>query len=426
MKRNSKIARGFTLIEMMFALVLGIIVLAPLYIVTKGLSQTSDTHRMDIEAMQRARVGVDALIRDFKSAGLNVSPNSEIDGRCYNRNITGSSAQFRRAVAHLNRGAEGNDAVLLSGNFLGSKVYEAFVDGNEVELRNITSAECADQFSGNYAFAHIVGPTGRSLDARIDGDAEFSSGLCTFQVESGDLSAEVVGDSDMAYVSSNQTAFIWVESSGGRNQLVRYFVDYQSGSSADGDCSATGVSEIASVTLPGDSSIVTNTRKVLVDYVHDFQVWFRPVTRNGVWTTPHHHSAELLVGEVGGNFERGFVLPDAAYVMPLDVNGAISGNTEHISCAASDSANIGPERVRSAIIRLSVRTEKTDQSLNFSAYSGANSRIVDQTLSGYSWGGADAGAPENKPGTAFHLKTLVVEVFLPNLAARHDIVANYL
>lgn len=120
------------------------------------------------------------------------------------------------------------------------------------------------------------------------------------------------------------------------------------------------------------------------------------------------------------------MLPDASYVMPLNAGGAIVGNTDHISCAESDSSTIGAERVRSAIIRLSVRTEKTDQSIKFSSYSGSDSPIVDQTLSGYTWGGADAGPPENKPGTAFHLKTLAVEVFLSNVAARHDIVVNYL
>ncbi|MCP4709595.1 MAG: prepilin-type N-terminal cleavage/methylation domain-containing protein, partial [Planctomycetes bacterium] len=119
--------RGFTLIEMMVALAMGAIVMAPLYIVTRGMSDRTETQRMDVEATQRSRFGLDALIRDFRRAGMYTSPNTEIEPKYRNRDITGSTAQFRRAVIHLNRGQGGNDAVLLTGAFLGGRAYPAIV-----------------------------------------------------------------------------------------------------------------------------------------------------------------------------------------------------------------------------------------------------------------------------------------------------------
>ena len=90
MKKQKGKSLGFTLMEMMAALFIGAIIVAPLYIITRGMAQQTDTGRMEVEAMQRARMGIDSISRDFKLAGLSTSPNTEVDGFSANRRIPGS------------------------------------------------------------------------------------------------------------------------------------------------------------------------------------------------------------------------------------------------------------------------------------------------------------------------------------------------
>ena len=83
---------GVTLMEMMIALLVGAIVVTPLYIVTRGMAQQSDAQRMDIETMQRARLGLATLSKDFGRAGLYASPNTLQDPKYANRDISSSSS----------------------------------------------------------------------------------------------------------------------------------------------------------------------------------------------------------------------------------------------------------------------------------------------------------------------------------------------
>ena len=94
-------------------------------------------------------------------------------------------------------------------------------------------------------------------------------------------------------------------------------------------------------------------------------------------------------------------------------------NPNDLSCVDVSSRDIGAEHIRSAMIRISVRTEMTDQSIDATAFDVANSRIAKYSIKGYEI--PPSGVITDKPGAAYKLKTLVTEAPMPNLAARADL-----
>lgn len=426
---------GFTLIEMMVALALGAILVVPLYIITRGITVQTDNQRMGLEASQRARFGLDVLIRDFRRAGLSVSPNTAIDPLFVNREVSSSHAQYRSAVVHLNRGQAGNDAVLLSGNFLGGKVYDAEATGPDtltiVNEAAMGEEECEEQFDVNMSFAHIMGPTGKAVDARV-ASASRTGGVCSVTIDAANdmpvAPIVVFQMGDTVRLAANQTVLYWVEPGDGRNQLVRYYVDYQSASTPSDTCTAAGISDPGSIDLPGDSTVIESSRVVVADYVEDFQVWLRPATcemAGGLscddtgerWTPPHLYSLVDVESEKGGNFVEGLVLPEEAYVLPQDADGDVAG-VDHIACEAPSDDIIGAERVRSAIVRLGVRTEMADLTVDFPSFSTANVRVVDRTIAPVP---SDA-ARKEREGAAYKVKSMVTEIMMTNIAARTDLI----
>ncbi len=427
MKKALKKQQGFTLIEMLAALIIAVIIVTPMYIVTRSMSQRTDASRMENEAMQRARMGVDTLILDLSLAGMHASPNTEIDPFSRNRDIIGSSAQYRSAAVHLNRGLPGNDALLLTGNFLGGDVYTGFFrTATQIEFyrEDFTERACATQFDASFANAHVINASnGTALDAKVE-DAVWNSGKCELTLRLADLDQEEVSTGDEVHVSANQTALYWVEPQGDHHVLVRYFVDYYSPSAPGDNCTVEGAMDIDGITLPGNSQVAIPTRQVIAEYVEDFQVWFRPATREGTtdWISPHHYpvsGGSGVVDGAGDNFTKGFMLSDEAYVFPRTIADDPLEDLDDLSCEAHAVKNVGAEHVRSAFIRLSVRTERTDQSLDGTAYDLENVRIAAFTLKPYE--APSVGPITDAPGSAYLLKTLVTEAPMPNLAARPEL-----
>ncbi len=444
MQRIETKALGFTLMEMLVALMVGAIVITPLYFVTRGMAQGSENRRQDTEATQRARVGMDYLMRDFRRAGLSVCPvtgvNSStglgVDPLCDNRNISNSNAKYRKAVVHLNRGVGGFDAVLLSGNFLsgaGTTHVGFSTDYGVFDLSTpVSQEECLEQFNSGYSFAHIIGQTNRYLDARIGTTATYNSGtgLCTgIGVLNDDISNNNVFSSvESVLITTNQTALYMVERvstpEGPRNDLVRYFVDYDN-TSATTTCELDGATSVADVTLPGDSTPIIATRMVIAQYVEDFQVWFRPVTVVDQQIIPNNHQPVDGAGVTGasasgGVFEDGFALPDAQYIFPSSNAAPVAGN-QHLSCDQPINSKIGPEQLRSVLIRLAVRTERTDPTLPFASYGGAN-HMVRHSLVRYGGAGDSGAAETDLKGASFRLKTMLTEVPLFNLSAKTKLI----
>ena len=221
--RQTMSARGFTLMELMIALLLGAIIVTPLYIITRGMAEETTKQQMETEATQRARVGLALLAADIQRAGMMVSPNPQTDPDSLVQN--GQHAFHRPAIIHLNRdGAAANDAIVLSGNFVSARTYTAFVDDGLLTIIEPFPHidDCLEEFNPNYAYVHLTNHTGQTLDAKIDSSAgvtcpDTGTGTectCTVSVDNTDLIVDGPGGfavGQQVHVEANQTAYYRVE-----------------------------------------------------------------------------------------------------------------------------------------------------------------------------------------------------------------------
>lgn len=434
MGRNPRAQRGFTLMEMLIALLLGAVIITPLYIVTRGMSLETTRRQMETEAMQRARLGLELLAADFQRAGLMASPNPERDPDSIVQED--QHARYRRALVHLNRdGAateEGDfDAVLLTGNLVSSNTYTAIIGaGGSGEVLVLNEPfehfdDCLREFNGRYAYAHLTTATGQHLDARVAvGDSAVTcpdhpyfpdSCQCTVTLASGELILDGPGgfsEGQQVFVQANQTALYRVETVAQErpssasdtclvrhNKLMRYFVDY------DGASAGALGGQSCSLASIGDALIDRDSAKVIAEYVTDFQVWFRTVSAGTtVDLRPNYHKVSDL-GQTAG------FAPDEASPIFGESAGDSTAGVTHLACGL-DATDMGPEHVRSAVIRLAVRTETTDPQTRNAVFDG------DAGVARYNV----ASPPDDEdlcPQVGLYkVRTLTTEVAMPNLAAR--------
>ncbi len=412
---------GFTLMEMMMALLIGAIIIAPLYIVTRGMAQETTKQQMETEAIQRARVGLETLITDFQRAGMLVSPNPSMDPDSIisTNGVNFQQAFNRMAVVHLNRDDPTiPDAVILVGSFFSTNIYQAMLAGNTLTFSAplATREECEGQFNPNYAFAHLFTTTGQNLDSMVDNaacDADVNCN-CTVDLVAGELFVDGPGafaDGQVINVAANQAVLYRVESAveaGGttRNVLMRYLMDYSSGQGLTSNCVVGDIN---------DSMLDLSSAKIIADYVEEFEIWFRPVYRNTPANTLEAPKpvAHMLTGlaSVDQPFAPtkehsvvGMADPDSAGVQP-----------SWLACAPVANP-MGPEHVRSAIIRIAVRTEKTDQSMKIIEPGSADPTGEWANL-GYI-AKYNAWPPPAGDVGAYKLRTLITEVAMPNLASK--------
>lgn len=407
--------------EMMVALLIGAIIIAPLYIVTRGMAQETTKQQMETEAIQRARVGLETLITDFQRAGMLVSPNPSMDPDSIisTNGVNFQQAYNRMAVVHLNRvDPTIPDAVILVGSFFGTDIYQAMLSSNTLTFSEpmATREECEEQFNPNYAFAHLFTTTGQNLDSMVasatcDADEDCN---CTVDIVAGELFVNGPGaftNGQVINVAANQAVLYRVESApeaGGttRNVLMRYLINYSSGEGLNANCVETDIS---------DAMLYLPSAKIIADYVEEFEVWFRPVYRNTPSNTqeapkPVAHtltglaSADLPFAPDKEHSVVGMADPDSAGVQPA-----------WLTCAPVANA-MGPEHVRSAIIRIGIRTEKTDQSMKIIEPGSADPDGEWANLS--SIAKYNAWPPPAGDVGAYKLRTLITEVAMPNLASK--------
>ena len=440
--------------EMMVALLIGAIVVSQLYILTRAISHDTTKQQMETEAMQRARIGIELLTADFQRAGMMASPNPARDpdsmvrqGEDSDSNELNQHAYYRPAVVHLNRDhapAEKWDSVLLVGSFVTSNTYQAYVTlaegGGQAEVAIVptfaTNTDCLSEFNHNYSFIHMFAPNGQIADARIasascSGDTDCE---CHIVLEEGELFVDgpsAFADGQMIRVAANQAALYLVQPMGDHDALVRYFVDYDGATDLDTGCNLANFYTRDAGGGPGEFAVDvdTTTVKVIAEYVTDFQVWFRNVYKaesdeatvatavNEEWGKPRYYDLNTI-GE-----ERLLPCDDAELFDAA--NGATNAGCEekptYLGCSViPGDGNLGPEHVRAAVIRLGVRTERTDQE-------------VMKLIPGDEWDTIESKDEANdgnrivrynvtRPPTgdvgAYKVRTVVTEVSMPNIAAR--------
>lgn len=408
--------RGFTLIEMMVALLIGIVAVSQLYILTRAVSNDTVKTRMETEAMQRARIGIELLTADLERAGLNASPNPARDPDSMVNPGTAAGANNQRAferpaIVHLNRDdASGFDSILLVGSFITSKSYQAYLDSSTGRAV-LTFAEpfavddeCLDEFKPEYSFAHVIAPNGQTADAAIDTRTcpGGTNCTCTVTLDLGELfvgGASAFASGQLVRVAANQAALYSVQTVGDHPSLVRQFVKFSSENAST--CTASA--------FAGTADPIS--AKIIADYVTDFQVWFRNVRDDGDdWLKPSTY-------DVGP--QR--ILPcDKAELFETTAAGCLA-NQSHLQCTVTtEGTYVGPEHVRSAVVRLGVRTEKTDQEVmklvtwdadagvdKYDEADGRNRLVL-----------YNAAPPPSGDVGAYKVRTVVTEIMLPNIAAR--------
>jgi Tfp pilus assembly protein PilW len=437
---------------MMVALLIGAVVVSQLYIVTRAIAHNTTKQQMETEAMQRARIGMELLTADFQRAGMMVSPNPARDSESMTAqglddesNTLSQHAFYRPAVVHLNRSdAERWDSVLLVGSFVTSNTYQAYIttasSGGQTQVDLIptfaTATDCLTEFNHNYAFMHLFAPNGQTADARI-ASATCAGGTdcqCVVMLEEGELFVDgpsAFADGQMIRVASNQAALYLVQPMGNRDALVRYFVDYDGNTSLGSSCSLADFYTRDPSGGPGTFLVTvdTTTAKVIAEYVSDFQIWFRNVYKdspdvamtatpvNEEWGKPRYYDLNAIGSER--------LLPcDEAELFNAATGATSAGCVEkdtYLGCSVvSGDGNLGPEHIRTAVVRMGIRTDRTDQevmkliptddwdAIESQAASNDTNRIVRYNV---------ARPPPGDVG-AYKVRTVVTEISMPNIASR--------
>lgn len=420
--RTPSQSRGFTLMEMLFALLMGAIVVTPLYVVTRAMAEKSSVNQMEVEASQRARLGLHTLLADLSRTGLNASPYPFMDPRSMLFNSTANNipSLHRRVVVHMSAGADSRfDSIAISGNFLGGKMYQAVLtDPTQVKTlpgwvadqKECDQFKLLDENGANQAFIHLEGPTNKSFDSLVSGDPAFEDQVCTVTLATP-VQGNGMAPGDPVVIGANQTVLYRVE--GG--DLVRYFAAY--------DGTSVGVCDNLIIPIP-------ITRQVVAELVAEFQVWFRPAQLSAgaleVPIAPNYYTPDAVVAA-----DEEFVPGRAAQLFPATLGD--TPNAADLTCAAAGSGlgRYAAQHVRAAAVRIAVRTDFTDPSLSVITESAADggvggtdgfdteaSHYLEHSLIGYACSPPNC---VNRPGSAFKLKTYTTEVAMPNLAARSDI-----
>jgi len=414
-------ARGFTLMEMMIALLVGAIVITPLYIITRGMAEETTKQQMETEAIQRARIGLEMLTTDLQRAGMMVSPDPETDPDSIVQD--GQHAFYRKAIVHLNRGGEDSfDSILLTGNFVSSNTYTAVIGVDQLTIDQgfMHPDDCTGEFNPGYSYVHLTTGTGQTLDAKIsssggsvtcpDHPYEEDRCQCTIILDAAEMILDGPGGfalGQQVHVEANQTALYRVEEVAetgseapcqrSHRNLMRYFVDYDGVSSLGSDC------DLSTVT---DSMIDLNSGKVIAEYVQEFEIWFRTaVTGTTLDQRPNYPTYTMLLAA-----DEGFT-PCKQVAIYESSPGCNNPTADHLSCAPTTS-EYAPEHVRSAVVRLAVRTEETDMSMEF------DDVAVDAGIVRFNVAQPPDPTAYCPDVGVYKVRTLVTEVAMPNITAR--------
>ncbi len=424
---SSRADRGFTLIELMVAIFVGAIVIFGIYMIFANSQKIFHQEAKISQAQLGARVGMELLKNDIRRAGYMSSPNPDM-GRdplvCHNEGI----ATLRlHPVRHIN-GIEGQawdlngapapipyntlntgiapDSVILVGNFTNAQTYIAetidtvagsiklqrldmrplpgrdlLPDGGTEDTNVPASDEEFERMFPDTSFVRILNRHGRMSFARIAGTTSASDR--TINVTSGSL--QRVGRSVQCgiegYGEGSEVNVV---------NAIMYRLERDQGPDArDAADPSSPYKKIDLVRwlLDQDMSPIAGTREVVIEHVVDFQVWYRqddPVGATGA--QPHvdmQWQSELPDDDV-------IVIGIPAGGSPPPLDGSINAN---------------PENVRSAIIKISVRTAEEDPDFPFIL------RLAGAALHRFELNPNVAGAA--------HVRTIVTEVSLPNIAFRN-------
>lgn len=419
---------GFTLIELMVAIFVGAIVIVGVFVIFANSQKIFHQEAKISQAQLSARVGMELLKNDLRRAGYMSSPNPD-QGRdplvCHNegivdmrlhpvRHIDGIPGQMLDIngapvpVPYSTRNTNiSPDSVILVGNYTNAQTYlaqtidtvagtiklqrldtrplpgsDTLPDGGTDDDNEPASDEEFQRLFPTTSFVRVVNRHGRMSFARITGTS--SAADRTISVSAGALQrvSTAIQCGIEGYGEGSEINVV---------NAIMYRVERDEGPDArDPADSAQPLKKFDLVRwlLDQDMNPIPGTREVVMEYVVDFQIWYRqddPVGATG--EQPHidmQWQSDLPDDDV-------IVINIPAGTSPPPLDGSV---------------NSSPENLRSAIIKISVRTAAEDPEFPFLMRTSS-----DQPLHRFELN-------PNVQGAA-HIRTLVTEVQLPNIAFRN-------
>ncbi|MFH1437403.1 MAG: prepilin-type N-terminal cleavage/methylation domain-containing protein [Pseudomonadota bacterium] len=412
-RKDKKTQAGFTLIELMVAVFVGAIVIYGVYSIFSSSQRIFHEEQRISQAQLAARLGMEVVKNDIKRMGYMMSPNIDRDPLVCN-NAGGPALVRIHPVEHIN-GTAGQvftaaggtapiiepaanwgiapDAVYLAGNYTSSVGYLAqtiLTGTGQVQLQDIGRRRLPGEAPATYVpvlptqqefermfpddgYLRVVNKFGYMMFAEINGIPNLATR--TIRVTGGNLPDASLGNVACGIHGYGEGSEVNVVN----RVLYRIEVDQSPGAPA-------GKTDLVRWQVDENDVPVPNSREIIVEFAVDFQVWFR-------MNTP--------VGGVGSEPQVEFMMD-----VPADNVVVIPGTGGGVPPVLDGTLNAQPERLRVAIIRISVRSDVEDPTFPFIARTNANDPLWRFELSAAATGSA-------------HVRTLISQVELTNIAFRN-------
>jgi len=407
--------RGFTIVELLVAIVVAGVAVVGIYYYYSSVQYAMREQAKISQAQLSARLGMELLSADLQRAGFLSTPNGAADplvcaqspvrdvvalvhyngtaGKVYARNATGAPG------LDLPNGSQNTnirpDSIQVFGNYVNSNEYLVeTISGTTIRLQQLlddpdpteadagvggasaasvlTDAEFGWLFPTN-SLLRIVNRHGFAQFVRVAGVSGFADRTITV---AGATAPTVFSPSTPCGVEGfcegctvNVVNGLWYRlerrtddattanvDEGLQTDLVRYLLD-------------------TSVDPPAP---IAASREVVVEYAVDFQVWFRAATAGGV----------------PGTFA-------------LDVADDVADDSTVMLGVGAPLPGARPEAMRSAVVRVTVRTRAEDPKFPFDGRARPNTT---QRIKAFEVEPTSTGAA--------HVRSYTTEVALPNLAFR--------
>lgn len=405
--------RGFTIVELMVSLVVAAVALVGIYYYYATTQQAMREQGRISQAQLEARLGIEMVSADLQRAGYLATPNSDrdplvcrpegmtplrihpivfrnggTDGKVFVRDGTAPSVAVPNAAQNVNVSP---DDVILYGNYLNANEYLAetinaaartvrlqpllvyqepgMADGGATVPATMTDAEFAQLFPTT-AFLRIVNRHGFAQFTQITAVSGFAARTLTVSPApiqfSPATACGVEGFCEGCRV--NVVNGVW------------YRIEQRAGTDDPATPeNETQVTDLVRYMVDQNRMPIPATREVVVQYAVDFQIWFRA-------------AAPGAGGSATFDIDLSPDIPDDGTVV---IGGAVNPPDGTLTAR--------PEAIRSAIVRLTVRTRIEDPKFPFQPRPDRRQRLK-------AW--------EVVPGAegAAHVRTYTTEVQLPNIA----------
>jgi hypothetical protein len=417
----------------MVAIFIGAVVIAGVYAIFANSQRIFHQEGRIAQAQLGARTGLELLKNDLRRAGYLSSPNptpdpanpgSNIDPLvCFNHGLTGiqlqpvihtngtagkvlDSSGMPTNIAYPSRNADlAPDAVVLVGNYINTRTFLAQTinaPAGSIRLQTLAptpppgidpegatwsgsdpigDSEFARMFPASVAFVRVLNRHGRMMFAPITGTSSATDQTVFVPTDALNQVSQTIQCGVEGYGEGSEVNVV---------NAILYRVEIDTTEQAR-DQADPGTpfkkTDLVRYMLDQNLQVIPETREIVIEYVVDFQVWYRQDDPTGASGTQPNIDMQWT-GSLPEDERIVIDVPLGASPTPLD-----------------GSASAKPENLRSAIIKISVRTAEEDPEFPF-IMRAAGEPLVRFELN------------PNTEGAA-HVRTLVTEVNLPNIAFRN-------